>query len=263
MARSAREPLICPRCQHELAPFTAAVPSDVGIPLESFDHGSFSTADAADQDLAAPRDWFQQEPIRQRLREIDRILHSPYAEASASSIAPAVQRSWPELPSPPLSPIAMLPSAVPSRSIARRAAAEQPSGTTRTKTSWLLSILLCVGVVAFGAGLGLLASSTAFQLPDLWRPGMTLTIGAEGLLILSLTWMAARLWRNSRRVNRQLHGVDQQLAEIEQFTGSLAGQQLASSQHYYHHFSQVASPHLLIANLQGQVNQLATRFAVE
>jgi hypothetical protein len=75
--------------------------------------------------------------------------------------------------------------------------------------------------------------------------------------------MAARLWRNSRRVNHQLHGVDRQLAEIEQFTGALAGGQLASSQHYYHHFSQVASPNLLLANLQGQVDQLAARVAVK
>jgi len=83
------------------------------------------------------------------------------------------------------------------------------------------------------------------------------------LLILSLTWMAARLWRNGRRVNRQLHGVDQQLAEIEQITGSLAGSHAASSQHYYHHFSQAVSPHMLVANLQGQVDQLAARMAAQ
>jgi hypothetical protein len=73
--------------------------------------------------------------------------------------------------------------------------------------------------------------------------------------------MAARLWRNGRRVNRQLHGVDQQLAKIEQLTGTLAGSANASSQHFYHHFSQGASPHLLVANLQGQVDQFAARMA--
>ena len=149
----------------------------------------------------------------------------------------------------------------PLRAVSRRAVAEPSAGQTRNTTSWLLSFLLSVGVMAFGFGLGMLAWSASFRLPELWQQGMTLTIGAEGLLILSLTWMAARLWRNGRRVNRQLHGVDRQLAEIEQITGALAGSGQASSQHYYHHFSQAASPHMLVANLQGQVDQLAARLS--
>ena len=90
---------------------------------------------------------------------------------------------------------------------------------------------------------------------------MTLTIGAEGLLILSLAWMAARLWHNSRRVNRQLHGVDRQLAKIEQITGTLAGTQQPTSQHFYHHANQAASPHMQVANLRGQVDLMSARLA--
>ena len=263
MARSAHEPLVCPRCHHELAAATRAVPSDAGVALDSFDQASGVASGAADPGLTPPRDWFEQEQTQQRLREIDRMLHSPYRQVSESQIAPALQRPWPELPAPPPSPLAALPSAVPLRSVARRAAAEPACGKARTPTSWLLSCLLSVGVMSFCAGISLLGWSAAFQLQQLWQQAMTLTIGAEGLLILSLTWMAARLWRNSRHVNRQLHGVDRQLAAIEQRTSSMAGSQLASSQHYYHHFSQVASPHLLMANLQGQVDQLAARVAVQ
>lgn len=71
--------------------------------------------------------------------------------------------------------------------------------------------------------------------------------------------MATRLWYNSRRLNHQLRGVDEQLVEIHEMAGSLSAGQLSASQNYYHHFSQVANPHMLVANLRGQVDQLAER----
>ena len=228
----------------------ATVPSDAGIALESFDR-------PAAADLAPPVDWLEQEQTRSRLREIDRKLNASQATNAGVAVTPSVDRPWTEA-APTLAT-----TDVPLRSVARQAAAEPTVGRSRTPTSWLLSLLLTSGVICFGVGASMLAWSAAFQLPQLWQQGMSVTIGAEGLLILSLTWMAARLWRNGRRVNRQLHGVDRQLAEIEQLTGTLAGNQLASSQHYYHHFGQVASPHLLVANLQGQVDLMASRLASE
>ena len=90
---------------------------------------------------------------------------------------------------------------------------------------------------------------------------MTTTIAAEGLLIVGLTWMAIRLWQNSRRLNHELRGVDKQLVEIHEMAGSLSAGQLSASQNYYHHFSQVANPHMLVANLRGQIDQLAERIS--
>ncbi len=245
VARSAREPLLCPRCQSELSKAEAFVPSDGGIALDSFDSPE-------KEDLAPPLDWLAQEQTRARLREIDRKLSSP-RDLQAHVVAQPLRNTSKEFSAPAFTPQAM-PVAP---SLARRASGRQE----RASSSWFLSMMLSFGVTAFCAGLGVLVWSVAFQLPKLWQAGMTLTIGAEGLLILSLTWMAARLWRNGRSVNRQLEGVDQQLTRVEQLTGTLAGNQAASSQHYYHHFSQSASPHLLVANLQGQVNQLAARMS--
>jgi len=67
VARSASEPLICPRCEHELEPAATCVPSDAGIALDSFDQPS-------KEDIAPPINWVEQEQTRQRLREIDRKL---------------------------------------------------------------------------------------------------------------------------------------------------------------------------------------------
>ena len=241
VARSASEPLVCPRCHLELSA-VAAAPSDAGIALDTFDIAQAK----AEQTLTPPTDWFEQDTTNQRLREIDRMLHSPYRR---TEVTPRENNTWPEMPAPPV-------AAPPQSPLATRPSARVAKPTT---FSWLLSMLLCCGVIGFCIGSGLLAWSAGFQLPQLWQHGMTLTIGAEGLLILSLTWMAIRLWRNGRQVNHQLDGVGQQLDQMQQLTGTLAGSQTASSQHFYHHFSQAASPHLLVANLRGQVEQLAGR----
>lgn len=251
VARSAREPLVCPRCRCELEPATAEVSGAAGILLSSFDGVSNKRLNnsASEQDsLASPIDWMEQEQAHERLRAINWKLQAP--PQLEPSLEVATRRVDP-----------FVVAEVPLRSVAKHAKTQAVQNKKLTKTSWLLSLLLGTGVVCFFTGLGLLGWSVAFELPLAWQQGMTLTIAAEGLLILSLTWMAVRLWRSGRLMNRQLCSVDQQLAEIEKVTGTLAGQQHSSSQHFYHHFSQAASPHMSVANLQGQVDQLAARVA--
>ncbi len=250
VARSVNEPLSCPRCQRELAP-SAAAPSDAGIALDSFD-------EPVVDDLAAPVTWLAQEDTQQRLREIDRKLSKTYRRDLASPTISGIHHPRSNVP-----PASFVTTDVPLRSISKRAAVESAADRRPTGASWLLTLMLGCGVINFCVGVGFLAWSAAFQLPWLWQPAMTLTIGAEGLLILSLAWMATRLWRNSRKVNRQLDGVDRQLEEIEQTTSELAGSQQPSSQHFYHHYGQVASPHMLVANLQGQVDLMSARLSSE
>ncbi len=244
VANIASEPLVCPRCRRPLETLESmATPKDDGISLESFDAPE-------PEDLSPPADWMEQDEPRQRWQKIGRTLR-------VNALQQPSHLAWSQQPTPPPS----VQSEVQLRAVARRSAATSMEG--KAKASRGIRLLLSSGVVGLVLGLGLLAWSTAFQVPRLWQSGMTLTIGAEGLLILSLTWMAMRLWRNGRRVNRQLDGVDQKLTEMQEFAGSLADNRLSSSQHYYHHFNQAASPHMLVANLQGQVDQLAARMAVE
>lgn len=251
VVRASGEPLVCPRCQRELVLSAATKPSDAGVALDSFDEPGTA-------ELAPPIDWLTHEETQQRLREIDRKLSTRYRYDAGSSAISGVHHPHTQVP-----PSSFTTTDVPLRSLTRKATAELSQPRRPTKTSWTLSLLLGAGVAAFGVGIGLLGWSAAFDLPQLWQAGMTLTIGAEGLLILSLAWMATRLWRNGRKVNRQLHGVDQQLAEIEQVTGALAGSQQSSSQQFYQHFGQVASKHMLVANLQGQVDLMSARLASE
>jgi len=243
VVQSVQGPLLCSQCEHEVGEplvSTGSRPADTGVSLDFFD----VQQTIAEQELASPISSLQREQSSERQRRIDRQLHRSYRGDLAEDLSPRLRE-----------PVAPVPSSMHVKATYQRPKRESQSSAM----SWLLSFLLGVGVLAFFIGVGLLAWSTAFQLPHLWQQGMTLTMGAEGLLILSLTWMAARLWHNSRRVNRQLHSVDRQLAEIEKITGTLAGSQQATSQHFYYHASQAASPHMLVANLRGQVDQLAAR----
>ncbi|MEM8945320.1 MAG: hypothetical protein AAGD11_09065 [Planctomycetota bacterium] len=251
VARAANEPLCCPRCQHELGSTVAANPSDVGISLDSFDQ-------PATDELAPPVDWLTDAETSERLREIDRTLSRTYRRDLASPVMTGMHDPRSHVP-----PASYTTTDVPLRSVARNAKSDAAAIRKPNRTSWVLSLLLAAGMVSFCSGVGILIWSSAFDLPGLWQAGLTLTIGAEGMLILSLAWMAIRLWRNGRQVNRQLRGVDRQLAEIEQVTGTLAGERQPSSQQFYHHFSQATSPHMLVANLQGQVDLMSARLASE
>lgn len=241
VARSAQGPLLCSQCEHEVAtPGPVNRPADTGVPLDLFDAPSAT----AEQDLAPPSSDLERDQANQRLRRIGRQLRSTPRLSIEVGTSPVLSTAV-DSPQPRVKATYLRPS----------------SATKHNGASWLISSLIFLGVSSFGLGLGLLTWSAAFQLPRQWQWGMTATIMAEGFLVLGLTWMAVRLWRNSRQVNRQLVGVDRQLHEIQELTGTLAGSQPSSSQYFYRHFNQAASPQLMAANLRGQVDHLADRLA--
>ena len=245
VASAAGGPRSCAQCQRDLKFTATSTPADTGISLENFADQSFAV-----QDAVAPLDDMVQAESRETLRRIGRQLRAPYLQQMSVEAPPFWERLLPAAPS-------MSPQL---RSIARQAHSKNMESKHGGK-SWLLSFLLASGILGFLGGAAALIWSAAFNRVTVWQWGLTTTIAAEGLLIVGLTWMAARLWHNSRRLNHQLRGVDEQLEEIHELAGSLTASQLSASQHYYHHFSQVANPHMLVANLRGQIDQLAERMA--
>jgi hypothetical protein len=240
VARSVEGPLVCPRCDEEFdSEFSA--PADTGVSLDSV---------ASKPDLTPPINLLEQEETHRNLRRIGRRLRTAYRHDPGFRAAPPL--SWgPQAPT----------GVAPLRAVASRGSRDRDDSTNPTVASRLIGLLIMAGVAGFMGGAGLLVWAAAFQLAGPWQWGMTATIAAEGALILGLTWMAGRLWRNSRRLNRQLEGVEGQLHDVERLTGSLASSRMSCSQHYYDHFNQGASSQMLLANLRGQVDQLAERMA--
>jgi hypothetical protein len=231
---------VCSRCQRELKFTHSSGVLDSGIELSGA---------APTPDHTPTRDAIADEETKLKLRRLGQKLHAPYTQPISLEGPHFWERLQVDAPetSPQLRSI--------TKHATRQAAAERTAG------NWFLSFLLATGVFSFLGGAASLVWSAAFSRTYVWQWGLTVTLAAEGLLIVGLTWMAARLWRNSRRLNRQLSEVDEQLDEIHELAGSLSASRLSASQHYYQHFSQVANPHMLVANLRGQIDQLAERMA--
>jgi hypothetical protein len=235
-----RGTVACARCQRDLKFTSASRVCDSGISLD----------DAA-ANAPAAIDRFATEESKQKLRRLGQQLRPVYQQ-HATLERPLF---WERLSadSPEVSPQL--------RSVAHQGAISVDHVVSRSNTPLFLAVVLGSGFLGLMTGAAALVWSAAFNQAIIWRWGLTTTVAGEGLLILGLTWMAARLWQKGRQLDQNLHEVDSQLAQVSELAGELTASQLSSSQHYYQHFSQSANPHLLVANLRGQIDQLAERLA--
>jgi hypothetical protein len=298
LARGINSPLVCPRCEEDLPVVTVATSptvcgeiSDVGIALDSYQQ-SPANGPSFDQ---LPLEMLAQEQrqlsrIAQKLGPIRRQkqLQQGVAQSELSGSGMTGRDSMSSISQPSLridwahsvSPTAIktrekrMETPVSERSDARVAAVgyQARSQPSRTTSSWGLSMLLFGGVFSLTCGISLLVHATVTGLGTtglgasmpgdfIWQGGLTFTLAGEGMLIAGLTGMAIRLWRNGRRVNHQLQGVDRQLAELQYQYQSDAqrGIQTSTSSAYYDHFAQGISSPILLANLRGGLDQLAKR----
>jgi hypothetical protein len=81
----------------------------------------------------------------------------------------------------------------------------------------------------------------------------------QGLLVTGLVQIVSRLWRSSRYANHKLHEIHWQLGEVHRTTQAIAGQRSSSAPAFYAELARGASPQMLVANLHGQLDQLALR----
>jgi hypothetical protein len=85
----------------------------------------------------------------------------------------------------------------------------------REPAAWGASTLLALGAVAVACGFLLLVIANMLLHAPAWRWGFAIATGGETLIIAGLTGMAFRLWRNSRRLNLQLDGIDRRLEVVQ------------------------------------------------
>ncbi|MBW3600553.1 MAG: hypothetical protein KY475_25230, partial [Planctomycetes bacterium] len=87
--------------------------------------------------------------------------------------------------------------------------------------------------------------------------GMPLTlIGQTGWLI-AMVFQLDGLWQGHRDTTQTLHVLDQRLHELRQATDLLSSSRTAASQTFYAHMADGAGPHVLLADLKGQLDLLA------
>jgi hypothetical protein len=122
--------------------------------------------------------------------------------------------------------------------------------------TWLIVV---AGLAMLGGGVGLLTWSLAENALRYWNLGLGLALGGQGILIVGLMLAVARLWRSSRGAWNRLHDVHTRLGELQHTADALAGSRQVSGAAFYADLVRGASPQVLLANLKGQVDQLATR----
>ncbi len=86
---------------------------------------------------------------------------------------------------------------------------------------------------------------------------MPIALAGQVGLLLGLVLQSERIWHNSRYAVGKLDHVDSQLHKLKQTTSMLGVTHGSAAQAFYAHLADEADPHLLLADLKGQIDLLA------
>jgi len=117
--------------------------------------------------------------------------------------------------------------------------------------------LLSLGLATFACGAVLLVWSIATGREDLWPLGLPLALVGQAALIVGLVLQLDGLWQTSRKTEKTLSALDDELSRVRQATTLLSSSHSGPSQSFYLHMAEGASPQLLLADLKGQLDLLA------
>lgn len=120
---------------------------------------------------------------------------------------------------------------------------------------------LSVGVMSFVCGGVLLAWSAIAGRSELWSIGLPITLFGQAGLILGLVLQLESLWQTNRATSQTLSALDGELHELRHSTTLLTQSRSTPSQSFYLHLAEGASPHLLLADLKGQLDLLSDQMS--
>lgn len=233
----------CGRCQR-----TSPETSTIGLPPKD---GSQPPAAAAGSPL---------DPDDAR-RAIYRSLRSAHATLSAGEAARTIRFDAGR------SPLAQVPLAetidpdTPRRPapapVTKKPSASLPSQAARGQlTAWLMA---SVGATLVGLGIGLGSWSLFGARPDLWNAALAAALGGQGLMIIGLLQVLASLWNAARLASGKLSLMHDELRRLRRTADEAAGRNTASAAGFYADLARDAPPEMLMGNLRGQMDRLASR----
>jgi len=199
-------------------------------------------------------DW----AARQRVRSVVRELRKASPTPAASTTRTRPDRSRLDPPPDLLAQLeqATVPGLATSAPLPSSTAALQNRNSGGSQImAWLIVV---AGMLVLGAGLAIIAWSLSSHQMQYWNLALGLALGGQGTLILGLVLVISRLWRASRHAAARLQEVHTRLGQLQQASESLAAMRTTGAPAFYADLVRGASPHVLLANLKGQVDQLAT-----
>ncbi len=270
MTAKSSEGFTCPRCG---STSRADAPSDDAAALHEIadlgvDLGSEKLFGSKGRAASNPFD-FGHEDLVAELERAARLLKRPPIwtsgeqvsgdRAATPSPSAGSGRSWGEQPGP--ASTVLPPADSPG---ARPTAPLNPPRRISAPFAWLL---VALGQGALSCGVALLVWSHFLARPDLWQLGWAIAPGGLFAMVIGLLFRLERVWTYQRATCERVIEMDRELRELEQTTRLLstqASQRAASpSQAFYTHLAHGAAPHILVSDLQGQLDLLAQRLAAE
>jgi hypothetical protein len=244
--------IVCSRCQRPMRsnkPVHAAAICDDGLALDD---------PAAAAVAAAPPlhdNWQAQQRTRRLVRELRRTTID-------KAPAPALQLQGPRRFDPPQGLFDSLEQSIPPNvsPVSPQFGLSARAGSGGTQGSQVFAwLVVLVGMLVLAGGIGLVAWSLAARHLLYWNLAMGLTLGGQGVLIFGLLLVVSRLWRNSRYATGKLQNVHARLGQLQQTADVLVTMRSGGAPAFYTDLVNGASPQVLLANLKGQVDQLAAR----
>ena len=120
---------------------------------------------------------------------------------------------------------------------------------------------LSLGVMTLACGGVLIGWSLAADRADLWSLGLPLAVVGQAGLVIGLLLQLDGLWQSSKKTEQTLTQLDGKLYELKHATTLLGTSHSTPAQSFYVHMAEGASPHLLLADLKGQLDLLAEQLA--
>lgn len=243
---------VCARCQQ---PIRSASSAHAG---KICDEGLALDEPAAKMAAAAPPlaglDW----KSNQASRRLGRQLRRPTAERPTA--IPPIQTKIRRFDTPQNLLYESDANVVPAFTSFTAEPAQMPVPQARhAEASQVVTwLIVFAGVLALTGGLGLIGWSIGNGELRYWNEAIGLTLGGQGLLIFGLVLAVARLWRNSRYASNKLQDVQNRLTQLQHTADALTAMR-GGAPTFYADLVRGASPQALLANLKGQLDQLATR----
>jgi hypothetical protein len=197
-------------------------------------------------------DW----SIRQRSRELDRALRRPmhFGNTGGTFTPSGVKRFDPPLGL--LDQYSQTPPPTVTTTVPSIAGSRQNRTTVSQVLAWLV---VASGTITLLAGIGLIAWSLSAKQMEHWNLALSLALGGQGALILGLVMVVSRLWRSSRYAAGKLQEMHARLGQLQNTADTISATR-GGAPAFYADLARGASPQMLLSNLKGQLDQLATRF---
>ena len=247
----------CVRCDTSLGGEAARPPAyNVGLE-ETANHGlelSGSMAPPALADLDWD-DWALEDELR-RVQRMLSTLPSDMPKSIAGRYSALAEHDLPMHPWSPSQTHSHMSHAA-AQPAAKQVAQPQRSSTL-TSVAWML---LSLGVMAFVCGGILLAWSYFGGQERLWHLGLPIALGGQAGLLLGFILQLDRLRQDNTQAAEKLDAVDERVHDLRQTTALMGTAHGSASQAFYAHMAEGASPHILLADLKGQLDLLALRMA--